>query len=133
MVIREKLKVHRFTGTPIEPRAVFAVFDRDTGLLDIRDTTQIPHVIATVLEESFDIPNLKVRVRSYPVGGFGQKWGFYPEEWLVALLAIELERPIKWVETRRERMVATHHAREQTHYVELPWTGTGGFSALGTG
>jgi carbon-monoxide dehydrogenase large subunit len=120
LVIREKLKVHRFTGTPIEPRAVFAAYDRETGLLDVWDTTQIPHVIATVLQDSFDIPGLKVRVRSYPVGGgFGQKWGFYPEEWLVALLAIELGRPVKWVETRREHMVATHHAREQTHYVEM--------------
>ena len=51
-------------------------------------------------------------------GGYGQKWAFYPEEILVPLLSILTNRPIKWVETRREHMTGTIHAREQTHHIE---------------
>ncbi|MBI4494207.1 MAG: molybdopterin-dependent oxidoreductase, partial [Chloroflexi bacterium] len=84
-------------------------------------STQIPHVVAALLEDSFqEPPHLKARVIAPHIGGgFGQKWGFYPEELVVSLAAILLERPVKWIETRREHMVATNHAREQTHYLEM--------------
>lgn len=120
VVVRERIKSHRFTGTPMEPRAVVASYDPGRGELELHASTQIPHVIATVLQEELDLPDLKVRVLNHRVGGgYGQKWGHYPEETLLAALAIQLRRPVKWVELRREHMVATNHAREQTHFVEL--------------
>lgn len=126
MVLREKIKSHRFAATPIEPRAILARYDPGSHTLDLRDSTQIPHVIATVLEASLDIPHLKVRVRSSPVGGgFGTKWGFYPEEWLMAVLAVAVRRPVRWVELRREHLVASSHAREQTHFIEMALTRDG--------
>ncbi|MBI4491510.1 MAG: xanthine dehydrogenase family protein molybdopterin-binding subunit, partial [Chloroflexi bacterium] len=121
VVLKEKLEHHRFTGTPIEPRGVVATYDRGANTLTLWDSTQIPHVVAALLEDSFQEPkHLKARVIAPRIGGgFGQKWGFYPEELVVSLAAILLERPVRWIETRREHMVATNHAREQTHYIEM--------------
>src|SRR5207253_9095764 len=46
-------------------------------------------------------------------GGFGVKLHYYPEDVLVAVAAMRLGRPVKWVETRTEHFAATVHAREQ--------------------
>ena len=120
VIVKETIKSHRFTGTPLEPRVVIGEYDPVEKLLTLNDSTQIPHNIAMLLEDSLDVPHLKVRVLNNRVGGgFGQKWGHYPEEQMIAALAIMLERPVKWVETRREHMVASVHAREQTHEVEM--------------
>ncbi len=121
VVLEERLQHHRMTGTPIEPRGVVARYDRDANVLQVWDSTQIPHVIAALLEDSYqEPPHLKVHVIAPRIGGgFGQKWGFYPEELIVPLAAMLAGRPVKWIETRREHMVATCHSREQTHYVKM--------------
>ena len=121
LVVEEKLKQHRFTGTPLEPRGLVASYDEAANVLTMWDSTQISHVVAALLEESIHNPaNIKVRVVAPRVGGgFGQKWGFYPEELVVPLASVLCRRPIKWIETRQEHMVATNHAREQTHHVSL--------------
>src|ERR687885_533852 len=121
VVVRERIHHHRFTGTPLEPRGVLAQYDRGANALTLWDSTQIPHVVSALLEDSFVRPkNLKVRVIAPHIGGgFGQKWGFYPEELIVSLAAILLERPVKWIETRREHMVAANHARDHVHHLEM--------------
>ena len=121
VVVEERLYHHRFTGTPLEPRGLVASYEKAGNLLTLWDSTQIPHVVSALLEDSFKAPkNLKVHVIPPNIGGgYGQKWGFYPEELICSLAAILLEQPIKWIETRREHMVATNHAREQTHYLQM--------------
>ena len=119
VVIAEEIHSGRFTGTPIETRAVVASFEPATKNLTVWDTTQIAHPIGTLIENTIQLPELKVRVLAPRIGGgFGQKWSFYPEEVLIPLLSILTRRPVKWVETRREHMVGTIHAREQTHRIE---------------
>jgi carbon-monoxide dehydrogenase large subunit len=130
-VIEEDIAHHRFTGTPMEPRAVVAEWDGADHMLRLHDTTQLPHVITTVLEDSLDIDSLKVEINAEKIGGgYGQKWGFYPEEALIPSLAIEAERPVKWVERRQEHMVATSHAREQSHEVKVALNDDGEILAL---
>ena len=121
VVVRERIHHHRFTGTPLEPRGVLAEYEAGANTLTLWDSTQIPHVVSALLEDSFLEPkHLKVRVIAPSIGGgFGQKWGFYPEELIVSLAAILLSRPVKWIETRREHMVATNHARDQVHHLEM--------------
>jgi aerobic carbon-monoxide dehydrogenase large subunit len=119
VVIKEEIHSGRFTGTPIETRAVVASFEPGTKNLTVWDTTQIAHPISTLIENTIQLPELKVRVLAPRIGGgYGQKWSFYPEEVLIPLLSILTRRPVKWVETRREHMVATIHAREQIHRIE---------------
>ncbi|HXV49145.1 MAG TPA: xanthine dehydrogenase family protein molybdopterin-binding subunit [Candidatus Binatia bacterium] len=119
VVIKEEIHSGRFTGTPIETRAVVASFEVNTHNLTVWDTTQIAHPLTTLIENTIQLPDLKVRVLAPRIGGgYGQKWSFYPEEVLIPLLAILTRRPVKWVETRREHMVGTIHAREQIHRIE---------------
>lgn len=130
-VIEEEIEHHRFTGTPMEPRAVVAEWDAADRMLQLHDTTQLPHVITTVVEDSLDVDSLKVEIDAEKLGGgFGQKWGFYPEEVLIPSLAIEAGRPVKWVERRQEHMVATSHAREQAHEVRVALNDDGEILAL---
>ncbi|MCH7913348.1 MAG: xanthine dehydrogenase family protein molybdopterin-binding subunit [Deltaproteobacteria bacterium] len=119
LVVKEKIQSGRFTGTPIETRAVLASFDPNMKVLTIWDTTQIGHPLSTLIQDTIALPDLKVHVNSQRIGGgFGQKWAFYPEEVLIPLLSISTQRPVKWVETRREHMTGTVHAREQSHVIE---------------
>ena len=126
MIVKEKIYSGRFTGTPLEPRSVVADYDSTANLLTVWDSTQIPHNISRLIQKTINIPALKVRVFQPRVGGgFGQKWGFYPEEIIIPLLSIMMRRPIKWVETRSEHMVGTAHAREQVHEIEAGITKEG--------
>ena len=66
------------------------------------------------------LPEHRIRVIAPDVGGgFGIKQDVYPEEIVLALVAMRLGRPVKWVETRREHLATAVHAREQWHDVEL--------------
>ncbi len=126
LVVKEKIYSGRFTGTPLEPRSVVADYDGTSNLLTVWDSTQIPHNISRLIQKTIDMKGLKVRVFQPRVGGgFGQKWGFYPEEIIVPLLSIMMRRPVKWVETRSEHMVGTAHAREQVHSIEAALTKDG--------
>jgi carbon-monoxide dehydrogenase large subunit len=119
LVVKEEIRSGRFTGTPIETRAVVAHYEANTGSLTVWDTTQIAHPLSTLIENTIALPQLKVRVLAPRIGGgYGQKWSFYAEEVLIPLLSILTRRPVKWVETRSEHMVGTIHAREQIHNIE---------------
>jgi carbon-monoxide dehydrogenase large subunit len=45
-------------------------------------------------------------------GGFGQKIPLYREELTMAVASRLLGRPVRWIETRRENLLASLHARE---------------------
>lgn len=119
VTIKEEIHSGRFTGTPIETRSVVASYEANTKTLTVWDTTQIAHPLSTLIENTIAMAQLKVRVLAPRIGGgYGQKWSFYAEEVLIPLLSILTRRPVKWVETRREHMVGTIHAREQIHSIE---------------
>jgi aerobic carbon-monoxide dehydrogenase large subunit len=63
-------------------------------------------------------------------GGFGVRGELYPEDVLVCLAALRLERPIKWIEDRREHLMATNHSREQVHRLRVGADSTGRILAL---
>ena len=50
-------------------------------------------------------------------GGFGVRGELYPEDVLVCLAALRLRRPVKWIEDRRENLIATNHSRQQIHHI----------------
>lgn len=132
VVVERRLQHHRFSGTPIEPRGVVASYDEPAGALTVWTSSQIAHAVGVLLENSLKASGqISVRVITPRVGGgFGQKWGFYPEELVVPVAAILAGRPVRWIETRREHMVATNHAREQTHYVSMAMRRDGTIAGL---
>ena len=44
---------------------------------------------------------------------------FYPEDFLIPFAARHLDRPVKWIEDRREHMMTCNHAREFDCELEL--------------
>jgi carbon-monoxide dehydrogenase large subunit len=94
-------------------------------------STQAPHLLRTQLATLLNMPENKVRVVAPEVGGaFGSKFNVYAEEVLAAAVARRLGRPVKWIETRRENMVAASHGRGQIAYLEAGVKRDGTVTAL---
>ena len=120
VVVSQKMNNQRVAGIPMEPRAVLAQPDALSGGLIVQTSTQNPHSVRQQIAKCLDISPLDVRVIAPEVGGgFGVKISSYPEEMIVATLARQLRRPIKWMESRGENLQATHHGRAQQTEIAL--------------
>jgi aerobic carbon-monoxide dehydrogenase large subunit len=120
VVVRDVFTFARQTGAPLEPRGALAIPDPESGRLTVWSSTQAPHWLRKALATFTGMEAERIRVVAPDVGGgFGIKSMVYPEELLVALLALRLERPVKWVETRSEHFLGAVHSRDQRHQVEL--------------
>lgn len=121
LVIKRRLLYDRGASAAIENRGVVAEWDRLTERLTVWDTTQAPIPIRSGLAEMLGLAESQVRVVApFIGGGFGPKiMMFYPEEVLVPWAAIELDRPLKWIEDRAENFVATTQERGQIHDAEI--------------
>src|SRR3990172_245578 len=119
-VVKARLVNQRLIPAAMEPRAVQASYQSGEKMLTVWSTTQIPHTLRSEIARLLKIPDNRIRVMALDVGGgFGSKLNVYPEEGLVPHLAMRLGRPVKWVETRRENMLATIHGRDQINYIEI--------------
>ena len=117
---RRRLHSGRLAGHPMEPRGVVACHDHRTDLLTVWSSTQVPHPLRSALAKALGRPAHRIRVIAPDVGGgFGVKALPYAEEFVVALLALELGVPLKWIEHRREHGTAAIQSRDQTHNIEL--------------
>lgn len=118
-VIRRTYRNQRQAGVPMECRGVIANLDPTGRVLTVWSSTQIPHLLRTYLAEELKWPENQIHVIAPEVGGgFGVKGHVFAEEVLVAWLTIHTRRPIKWIEDRREHLIASIHAREHTHTLE---------------
>jgi carbon-monoxide dehydrogenase large subunit len=119
-VIRQRIVNQRLIPVPIETRGVIADYQPGEGRLTVWSATQIPHLLRTQIASMLNFPETLVRVVAPEVGGgFGSKLNVYPEEALVAYLAIQLGKPVKWSESRRENFQATIHGRDQIDDFEV--------------
>ncbi len=120
-VLRERLTIERSCGSPLETRGVVAEWDAHGGVLRVWTSTQAPVPIRNGLARMFGLPEFRVQVVAPDVGGgFGTKiMLFYPEEILVPFAARQLARPVKWIEDRREHLMAANQERGQAHEVEV--------------
>ena len=117
--VAQTFRMHKGGGHSIEARGVVARFDRQENLLTVWDSSQMPHKAKRVLVDALGLTENEVRVIAPDVGGgFGPKNPFYPEELAIPAAAILLDRPLKWVEDRRESFTATNHERVQEWEVE---------------
>lgn len=129
VVIERKFRNPRYCATPIEPRGVVAAPESDG--VRIWSSSQIPHTLARITAELLDLPPERVHVTIPDVGGaFGQKAHAYPEEIVLAWLALRLGRPLKWIEDRTENLMASSHARDQVVDIRLAADADGRLLAL---
>ncbi len=130
-VVKERMVNQRLCGVPMEGRAVLAAPDLATGGLTIWVTNQAPHGFRNELAGALGLPQNLVRAIAPEVGGgFGVKFGVYPEDAAVAVIARRLRLPVRWVETRAEHMLATTHGRDQVADVEAAVEDDGTIAAL---
>jgi carbon-monoxide dehydrogenase large subunit len=132
VVIRESFRYPRQTAAALETRGLVAVPpDPRGGELHLIGSTKCIHINRTILAPIFGIPLGALRLTEVDVGGgFGVRGELYPEDILVPLAAMKLGRPVKWIETRRENLMAANHAREITYDVEMGFDAEGHILAV---
>ena len=119
VVVRGRFENQRVAVVPMEGSAIAVVPNDGDFDLVVHLACQMPHMIHGVLAGSLGIDAERLRVIAPNVGGsFGAKH-ISSEGVVTAKLAMELGRPVKWVETRSENMIALAHGRGQVQYVEL--------------
>ena len=117
-VVKENLKIHRYSSTPLEPFVVIASYDSASKRLTVWVTAQVPEVIYDGLREALGLQDVRVIIPDVG-GGFGQKIHLIRKYVvMVALLSIKSGRPVKWVEDRSEHMMAGGHACAQEFEAE---------------
>ncbi len=127
LLIQRRFHYDHGVAAAMENRGVVAEWDRRAQRLTVWDTTQAPVFIRNGLAALLGLSESQVRVIApFIGGGFGPKiMMFYPEEVLVPWAAIQLNRPVKWIEDRSENFVATTHERSQVHDVEAAFSKDG--------
>jgi aerobic carbon-monoxide dehydrogenase large subunit len=120
LVLRETFYVQRHSAVPLETRGALAEWDAGRGVLSLWGMTKVPHINRRIVAEHVGLPEHRVRFHQTDVGGaFGVRGEVYPEDVLVALLAIRTGRPVRWIEDRREHLQAANHSREQHHEIAI--------------
>jgi carbon-monoxide dehydrogenase large subunit len=127
LIVRRKFHYDRGTAAAMENRGIVADWDAKAERLTIWDTTQAPVVIRNGLAGMLGLSEHQVRVVApFIGGGFGPKiMMFYPEEMLIPWIAVQLRRPVKWIEDRSENFFATTQERSQVHEAEAAFDGEG--------
>ena len=119
-VIKHRMVHQRLIPMAIEPRGCVASWHAGEQSLTLWTSTQIPHLIRTLLPGMIGVPENKMRIVAPEVGGgFGSKLNLYAEEALASHLAQRLGAPVKWIESRRENATSTIHGRDQIGEYEV--------------
>ena len=131
VVVRGRFVNQRVAAAPIEPNAAVAVPEPDRDGLTLYAPCQAPFWTRDTVAETLGLEPDQVRVVVPAVGGaFGARIHTYPEQVAVAALARRLGRPVRYVESRSETMLAMTHGRAQVQEVELAATRDGRITGL---
>ncbi len=116
IVVTREYRMNRQSGSPLEGRAVLAYRDHRLDEVVVYASTQTPHTVRVALAETLGIDERQLRVVAPDVGGgFGPKARLYPEEIILAALALELDHPVRWVEDRNEHLLTAAHCRDHRY------------------
>ncbi len=120
------VSVGRHSGVPLETRGAIGRYDAARDVLELHGAAKVPHrnrkSLARMLGRS---PGGIHLFESHVGGGFGVRGEIYPEDILVLVAAMRLRRPVKWIEDRREHMIAANHSRQQRHRIRAAVDGEG--------
>ena len=116
IVVTREMSLARQAMVPLEGKAVLACWDERSDQLVVYTSTQVPHIIRAGIAQFLGLSQGQVRVVSPDVGGgFGYKCVLQPEELCVAWLARKYRAAFRYIEDRREHLVAGANSR-QHHY-----------------
>lgn len=126
VVFEETFRFGRQSPLPLEGRGIVASWDDAQQRLTIWSSTQIPHALRGAISDALGLSQRDIHVITPDVGGgFGTKALVYPEELIVAALAVRLRRPIKWCEDRLQHLASAIHGRDQVHHIAIGATSQG--------
>ncbi|HMA73285.1 MAG TPA: xanthine dehydrogenase family protein molybdopterin-binding subunit [Xanthobacteraceae bacterium] len=126
---REQFRVQRHTAVPMEPRGLVAEWQ--DGRLTLFGAAKVPFPNRRILAKQMGLPEDAIRMVENDIGGgFGVRGEFYPEDFLIPFAARFVGRPVKWIEDRREHLIATNHARDVACTLEVACDRDGTIRAL---
>jgi carbon-monoxide dehydrogenase large subunit len=129
--VKQRILHKRLAPIAMEPRGVLARYFPGEEELTLWSSTQIPHLMRTQVALMIGMPENKLRVITPEVGGgFGSKLNVYAEEALLGWISMQLGKPVKWIETRRENIQATIHGRGQVGDIEVAFRNDGTLTGL---
>ncbi|HKR11074.1 MAG TPA: xanthine dehydrogenase family protein molybdopterin-binding subunit [Pyrinomonadaceae bacterium] len=129
--VKQRVLHRRLAPIAMEPRGVLARYYPGEQELTLWSSTQIPHLMRTQVALMIGIPENKLRVITPEVGGgFGSKLNVYAEEALLGWISMQLGKPVKWIEGRRENIQATIHGRGQVGDIEIAFKNDGTLTGL---
>ena len=120
-VRREQLRTGRHYGLTMEPRGVMADMGRrQAAMLTVSGAAKVPFFNRRILSAQIGLPVEQIDMIENDVGGgYGARGEFYPEDFLIPFAARHVNRPVKWIEDRRENLMAMNHAREEECDLEI--------------
>jgi carbon-monoxide dehydrogenase large subunit/6-hydroxypseudooxynicotine dehydrogenase subunit gamma len=130
-VVELELSIGRHSGVPMETRGAIGRYDAANDVLEMHGAAKVPHWnrdnIARMLGRD---PSTVHLIQGHVGGGFGIRGELYPEDVLVCAAALRLGRPVKWIEDRREHLIAANHSRQQRHRIRAAVDGDGRILAI---
>jgi len=131
VIVELELATGRHSGVPLEARGGIGRYDASRGILELHGAAKVPHRNRDLLSRMLNLPPSSIHVHeSHVGGGFGIRGELYPEDVLICVGAMRLRRPVKWIEDRREHLVAANHSRQQLHRIRAVVDTEGGILAI---
>jgi carbon-monoxide dehydrogenase large subunit len=128
---RESFRCHRLTAVPLETRGLIAEWDAARARLTVLGAAKVLFFNRRALAPMLGVPESAIdMIESDVGGGFGVRGEFYPEDFLIPFAARHVGRPVKWIEDRREHLMATNHSREVDCELEIACTRDGAILGL---
>ena len=117
-IVEIDVAIGRHSGVPLETRGAIGRYDASRDVLELHGAAKVSHRNRESLARMFGRSTAAVHCYEGQVGGgFGVRGEIYPEDILVLVAAMRLGRPVKWLEDRREHMIAANHSRQQRHLI----------------
>jgi carbon-monoxide dehydrogenase large subunit len=120
VVVKQRITSQRLIPMAMETRGVVADWHAAEKSLTLYSSSQAPHLLRSLLSNIFGIAENRLRVIAPEVGGgFGSKIDVYAEDMLMTFVSQRINKPVKWIESRRENFLGTIHGRGHVDYYEL--------------
>ena len=115
-IVEVDVQVGRHSGVPLETRGAIGRYDAARDVLELYGAAKVPHRNRDTICRMLNRPSSGVHLfEGHTGGGFGIRGELYPEDVLVCVAAMRLDRPVKWIEDRQENLMAANHSRQQRH------------------
>ncbi|MBL7494951.1 xanthine dehydrogenase family protein [Frankia sp. CNm7] len=131
-VAAETIYQQAYLAVPMETRGIVVEWAEASGELTIWAATQSPHEVRAVCARLLGLDPEKVRVIMRDTGGgFGQKVVPMREDMCLMLAARKVPAPVKWIEDRRENLMAAGQARHESGHARIAFDADGKILAVG--